>query len=220
MFNTSSFFRYEMPFDSTTGKDEILLKEKNENIKIINEALADGIINPRLQERHLEAEIENFSFYFASEDVEEITKLALCLGDVSNTVEYNYGLLGISPFLDIESKFDEISEEAKGFLIMDNVMRDTIGIILDKVSDILSDRRYKIELYLSRDMEIEDWEELVFSIKVAEKDFKKIIELWDKIEVEAQEIINMMEMERVWEIPHIEKIDEMLSIEMGGLEDV
>lgn len=219
MSDSISFFRYEFPIDSTIGKDETLLYKKNENIKIINKAVADEIINSRLIEKHPEAKIE-YSLSFSLEEVDEITNLAMKMGTISNTIEYNYGLLSISTFLEIEPKFYEITDEAKEFLITDSVLAEVIYRILDKVDDILTGRRYKIELYVSRDMEMEGWKEFIFSIRIDEKDFKKIVELWDEVEAEAEKIINNMEMERIWEIPHIERVNEILSIEMGRLENV
>lgn len=219
MSDSISFFRYEFPTDSTIGKDETLLYKKNENIKIINKAVADEIINSRLIEKHPEAKIE-YSLSFSLEEVDEITNLAMKMGNVSNTIEYNYGLLSISTFLEIEPKFYEITDEAKEFLITDSVLTEVIYRILDKVDDILTGRRYKIELYVSRDMEMQGWKEFIFSIKTDERDFKKIVELWDEVEAETEKIINNMEMERIWEIPHIEKVNEILSIEMGRLENV
>lgn len=219
MSDSISFFRYEFPIDSTIGKDETLLYKKNENIKIINKAVADEIINSRLIEKHPEAKIE-YSLSFSLEEIDEITNLAMKMGTISNTIEYNYGLLSISTFLEIEPKFYEITDEAKEFLITDSVLAEVIYRILDKVDDILTGRRYKIELYVSRDMEMEGWKEFIFSIRIDEKDFKKIVELWDEVEAEAEKIINNMEMERIWEIPHIERVNEILSIEMGRLENV
>ena len=192
----------------TVARDETLLRENSEKIGGFNDSVVEGIMNPRLKERE--------SLAFLLKEAAEISGIVLGLNRVYDTFKYFPEPLGILP--SIESKVREITDEAKQFLITDNLLCDIIGEILDKIH-ILLNLEYEIKLYVSRDMEIEDWKEFVFSIGIKEEDFSKIIKLWDEIEEEAEKVIDEMK-EKSWGMSHIETIDKMLSIEVRSLENV
>lgn len=217
MSNGAPFLGYEALLDNTVRRDEAILQEKNENANAINEGLSEGIIKSRLKERCPGAEI--LSFPFASEEVEEIIRTVSYLKNAFNSVKNPFDPSVIFPFQAIELKVSEITEEAKNFLIADNLASDIIGEILDKIGDILVDRRHIIKLYVSRDKEIEDWKELVFSVEIEEEDFGKIIKLWDEVEEEAEKVIDAMKA-KAWAVMHIEKIKKILSIEVRRLKNV
>ncbi len=193
--------------DPTVARDETLLRENSEKIGGFNDAVVKGIMNPRLKERD--------SLAFLVKEAAEISGIVVGLNRVYDTFKYFPEPLGILP--SIESKVREITDEAKDFLIMDNLLCDIIGEILDK--PILLNLEYEIKLYVSRDREIEGWEEFVFSIGIKEEDFSKIIKLWDEIEEEAENVIEEMK-KKSWTMSHIEMIDKMLSIEVRSLENV
>lgn len=199
---------YEGIPDPTVARDETLLRENSEKIGGFNDSVVEGIMNPRLKERE--------SLAFLLKEAAEISGIVLGLNRVYDTFKYFPEPLGILP--SIESKVREITDEAKQFLITDNLLCDIIGEILDKIH-ILLNLEYEIKLYVSRDMEIEDWKEFVFSIGIKEEDFSKIIKLWDEIEEEAEKVIDEMK-EKSWGMSHIETIDKMLSIEVRSLENV
>ncbi|MGB2842254.1 MAG: hypothetical protein WBC40_07245 [Halobacteriota archaeon] len=199
---------YEGILDTTVARDETLLRENSEKIGRFNDSVVKGIINPRLKESE--------SLAFLLKEAAEISGIVMGLNRVYDTFKYFPEPLGILP--SIESKVREITDEAKQFLITDNLLCDIIGEILDKIH-ILLNLEYEIKLYVSRDMEIEDWKEFVFSIGIKEEDFSKIIKLWDEIEEEAENVIEEMK-KKSWTMSHIETIDKMLSIEVRSLENV
>lgn len=199
---------YEGIPDTTVARDETLLRENSEKIGRFNDSVVKGIINPRLKESE--------SLAFLLKEAAEISGIVMGLNRVYDTFKYFPEPLGILP--SIESKVREITDEAKQFLITDNLLCDIIGEILDKIH-ILLNLEYEIKLYVSRDMEIEDWKEFVFSIGIKEEDFSKIIKLWDEIEEEAENVIEEMK-KKSWTMSHIETIDKMLSIEVRSLENV
>lgn len=199
---------YEGIPDTTVARDETLLRENSEKIGGFNDSVVKGIINPRLKESE--------SLAFLLKEAAEISGIVMGLNRVYDTFKYFPEPLGILP--SIESKVREITDEAKQFLITDNLLCDIIGEILDKIH-ILLNLEYEIKLYVSRDMEIEDWKEFVFSIGIKEEDFSKIIKLWDEIEEEAENVIEEMK-KKSWTMSHIETIDKMLSIEVRSLENV
>lgn len=198
-------FEYEDLRDPTVERDETILRENSKKIGGFNDSVVEGIMNPRLKGR------ESLTLKEAA----EISGIVLGLNRVYDTFKYFPEPFGILP--SIESKVREITDEAKQFLITDNLLCDIIGEILDK--PILVNLEHEIKLYVSRDMEIEDWKEFVFSIEIKEEDFSKIIKLWDEIEEEAEKVIDEMKI-KSWGISHIETIDKMLSIEVKNSENV
>jgi len=200
---------YEGILSTTVARDETLLRENSEKLEGFNDSVVNGIINPRVKERETLA--------FLLKEAAEISGIVMGLNRVYDTFKYFPEPLGILP--SIESKVRGITDEAKQFLITDNLLCDIIDEILVKIEDILVDREHEIRLYVSKDMEIENWEEFVFSIEIEEEDFRKIIQLWDEIEEEAEKVIDEMKV-KSWGLMHIEKINEILSIEVRRLENV
>lgn len=200
---------YEGILSTTVARDETLLRENSEKLEGFNDSVVNGIINPRVKERETLA--------FLLKEAAEISGIVMGLNRVYDTFKYFPEPLGILP--SIESKVRGITDEAKQFLITDNLLCDIIDEILVKIEDILVDREHEIRLYVSRDMEIENWEEFVFSIEIEEEDFRKIIQLWDEIEEEVEKVIDEMKV-KSWGLMHIEKINEILSIEVRRLENV
>jgi len=121
-----------------------------------------------------------------------------------------------------KSKVSQITEGAKTVLLRDELLTDVIDRIINKARDLLTstNRKHKMKIYLSRDMEVPNWEELVLSIGIEEEAFSKIIEFWNKIERETEGIINEIRDERSEEISHIEKINNNFAIEVDRLENV
>jgi len=198
---------YEGILGSTVERDETLLRENSEKIEGFNDSVVKGIMNPRLKGR------ESLTLKEAT----EISGIVSGLNRVYDAFKYSPEPLGILP--SIESKVSEIADEAKDFLIRDNLLCDIIEEILGKIGHILVNLEPEIKLYVSRDREIDGWEEFVFSIGIKEEDISKIIKLWDKIEEEAEKVIDGMKA-KCWGMSHIETIDKMLSIEVRRLENV
>lgn len=119
----------------------------------------------------------------------------------------------------IEYKIDELTKEAKAFLEKHEALVELIDNIINDVKDILCSigKKYKIKIYLSKDMEVENWEEIVLIIGIEEKDFSKIIQLWDKIEEKVEDIIYRFERDGSKKIFDIKK---RLCIEVDRLENV
>jgi hypothetical protein len=201
-------FGYGGFLDPTVARDETLLRENSEKLGGFTDSVVKGIMNPRLEERK--------SLAFLVTEAAEISGIVMGLNHVYDTFKHFPEPLGILP--SIESKVREITDEAKQFLITDNLLCDIIDEILVKIEDILVNLEPEIKLYVSRDMEIEDWKEFVFSIEIKEGDFSKIIKLWDEIEEVAENVIDEMKT-KSWGMSHIETIDKMLSIEVRSLEN-
>ena len=81
-------------------------------------------------------------------------------------------------------------------------------------------KNYAIDIFLTTDKEVPDWEEFVISILLDEQDFNKIIEFWDIIEEEAEKRIREVKQFRIREISHIEDIDKNLVIRVDSLKNV
>ena len=201
--------------DTTLVRAASILQEKSKKIGIFNDSVVKGIMNPRLKER--ESEKEYLSHTLAFKEAVEISEIVLGLNSVYDTIEHFPEPVGFLPF--IESKVSEIADEAKDFLIMDTLLCDIIGEILSKIGHILVDLEPEIKLYVSRDMEIDDWKEFVFSVGIREGNFSKIIKLWDEIEEVAEKVIDGMKA-KCWGMSHIETIDKMLSLEVRRLKNV
>lgn len=118
----------------------------------------------------------------------------------------------------IESKTNGITEEAGTFLEKHEALVELIDNIIDGVKNILSNigQKYKIKIYLSKDMEVENWEEIVLAIGIEEENFSKIIKLWDKIEEKAESIIDEFKRDKNEKASDVKK----LSIEVDRLENV
>jgi len=119
-------------------------------------------------------------------------------------------------------KLDEVTDRAKHFLLKDKLLMKIVEKMTNKVKAFLTGlgRRYRITIYTSRDMEVPDWEEVVFSIKVDERDFDTIIALWDKIEDEIETVIGEMKQNRRQEASYIDKIYQDLAIEVDRIINV
>jgi hypothetical protein len=125
--------------------------------------------------------------------------------------------INLSKVESLKSKINKITEEAKAFLIENELLIDMIDKIMGKSKSILGNRKHEIEIYTYKDMEVPDWEELILSYKVEEKDYHKILVLWDEIGEKVEEVIIEMKREKGEEVDKIDKIDEIFSVEVREL---
>lgn len=122
----------------------------------------------------------------------------------------------------LRSKINKITEEAENILYRDNILLEISNEIINDIEGKLQELNKKCELniYMSTDKEVPDWEEFVISILIDEEDFDKIIEIWDVVEEEAEKRISEIKQAKRSEISHIESIDENLVIRVDSLENV
>jgi len=122
----------------------------------------------------------------------------------------------------IRNKISTITDDAENLLSSDNILLDIISKILNDVKGILGgiNKSYAIDIFLTIDKEIPEWEEFVVSVLVDEIDFNKIVEYWDMFEKEAEKRIIEVKQFRRREISHIENIDKNLVIRVDSLENV
>lgn len=122
----------------------------------------------------------------------------------------------------LRNKVYTITKDAENLLSSDNILMDITSKVIIDIEGLLKNlnKNYELNIFLSTDKEVPDWEEFVISILVDEQDFNKIIELWDMIEEEAEKRISETKQVRRSEISHIENIDKNLVIRVDSLEHV
>jgi hypothetical protein len=198
------------PMVGTVGYDFISLRRKSKSIGEINEGISEGFRYWYLLESQGGREIAK---RIGEIYTDEIVRIFF----ESDIKRFNLQKINV-----IESKISKITREVKTVLKEDELLIDIIDRIVDRVKNILvaTNQKYKIKMSLSRDMEVPLWEEVVLSIGVEEENFDTIIELWDKIEIEVEGIIDGIKHERDKEISRIEEINKNLAIEVDRLENV
>lgn len=122
----------------------------------------------------------------------------------------------------IRNKINIITDDAENLLSSDNILLDITSKIVNDVKRMFGslNKSNAIDIFLTTDKEVPDWEEFVVSVLVDETDFSKIIEYWDMIEKEAEKRIREVKEFRRSEISHIEDIDKNLVIRVDSLENV
>lgn len=122
----------------------------------------------------------------------------------------------------IRNKISTITDDAENLLSSDNILLDITNKILNDVKVMLGsiNKNYAIDIFLTTDKEMPDWEEFVISVLIDETDFNKMIEYWDIFEKEAEERIREVKQFRIREISHIEDIDKNLVIRVDSLKNV
>lgn len=151
--------------------------------------------------------------------INEILNHAIC--DMFQNIGFAKNIMNHQMEL-IRNKISTITDDAENILSSDNILLDITSKILNDVKVMLEsiNKNYAIDIFLTTDKEVPDWEEFVISILLDEQDFNKIIEFWDIIEEEAEKRIREVKQFRIREISHIEDIDKNLVIRVDSLKNV
>jgi len=151
--------------------------------------------------------------------IDEILNPAIC--DMFQNIGFVKNIMNPQMEL-IRNKISTITDDAENLLSSDNILLDITNKILNDVKVMLGsiNKNYAIDIFLTTDKEVPDWEEFVVSVLVDETDFNKIIEYWDMFEKEAEKRIKEVKQFRRREISHIEDIDKNLVIRVDSLENV
>jgi len=145
--------------------------------------------------------------FFRDVSVGNIYKIARSLKPSLNNPTEDY-LIVI-----IKNQIDEFDDELKTSIINDRFLRDMIFDIIYITKCVIIDYDFSTSLYLNKDMEVENLEEIVFSIRIPEDDFNKRIEIWDKIEDEFEKTLQGLK-KTVYDPSHIKKLSRKLSIDV------
>jgi len=164
----------------------------------------------------------NRNFDIAEKTIEEVvSRLTLevrkvVLESLLKTLEISLTLIYI------KTKIYELTEDAETLLATDELLISVVTEAVDKIEEIVSKTypTHKVKIYLSKDMEVPKWNELVTSIIIDEENFDRMIETWDKIEKKIEEIIAKVKEEKGEDISHLEEIDNKLAIELERPENV
>ncbi len=110
--------------------------------------------------------------------------------------------------------------EIKALLSKDKILMEIIDEIKETVDSLLvpTNKEYKTKIFLRRDIEIPDWEEIVFSVEMRERNFKEINELWNEISDRTEAIMELGE--SIYGKEEISRVDEEISIEVKKMKNV
>ncbi|MHA1893202.1 MAG: hypothetical protein ACTSX4_01750 [Candidatus Helarchaeota archaeon] len=195
-------------------------KKKYKNLTKFNDIISTKIIKSRIEEEE-SFKISKEVFKFEKNYVIEISEIMIKLKnifEIFNLPYYTY----TPEFLiltNIFSKCNHISDDAKGYLIKDYLLSNIVNETIYYIDSLLNDYEYELSLIISSDMELENWNQLVFSIKLREDNFDLILNFWEEIENWFENHIKFLKKQA--EDPyHLNEIDKLLSIEVGKLENV
>jgi hypothetical protein len=132
-----------------------------------------------------------------------------------------YAYLKIEKINNIKKNVDDLSGDIKSLLIRDELFTEVVSQVLYEIKNLpaLSGLKPWIRIFISKDMEIPDWEEVVVSVGVKNKGFDETMEIWEEIEKKVEEVINKIKAtipsrETYEDKSHITEIDEKLSVEV------
>lgn len=122
---------------------------------------------------------------------------------------------------EIKAKVQELTKGVESFLIRDRLFADVVNQVLNEINNLpaLSGLKYWVRIFISKDMEIPDWEEVVISVGIKNKSFDETMEIWEEIEKKVEKVINRIKAtipsRKIYEDKSlITKIDEKLAIEV------
>lgn len=120
--------------------------------------------------------------------------------------------------LGLNSKIDSVTEDAKFALQENYLLAEIVDKIVDRIKNLLEDRSNKIEVSIYDDISRTRWKEFTITVKVeSKKGFNEILELWDIIGKEVENIINYEKKVKNNLRDEIEKIDENLAVMVDEL---
>lgn len=124
---------------------------------------------------------------------------------------------GVAIFSKDFSKFEEITEEAENALGENWLLSTIVGKIIDRIKNLLNEKRHKIKASIYEDIEVPGWKEFTISVEVETEEFEEIIELWDVVEGEVEDVIREEKAVYKENVSEIEKINENLAIILDEL---
>lgn len=124
---------------------------------------------------------------------------------------------GVAIFSEDFPKFEEITEEAENTLGENWLLSIIVGKIIDRIKNLLDERRHTLKASIYEDIEVPGWKEFIISVEVETEEFEEIIELWDMIEGEVEDVIGEEKAAHKENVSEIEKINENLTIILDEL---
>ena len=129
--------------------------------------------------------------------------------------------LRLSNISDIKNRVKNITDESVNYLLKDGLFIEIIDYGLINIEKILKQKRvvYELFIFLSKDQEAENIEEIVISIKIKDISFNESISIWEVAEKEIETVLSrtkesMIKMEQYEDVIKLGKIDEKLAVEI------
>lgn len=196
------------PFDDTKGIDIFDLQGMNENLGAIGTAIMNWNYNKL---RQIEINVENTSITFPAIFIGEMAKNYLDLENVFSAINTPFLPAKFLFLRNVELKTNITDDKTLEFLKANMLRCEIVADIVEEVGDFLSGRQYKMNIYMDSDLEIFDFEKLILSIEVEEKDYNQVLKLWDDIEVKVERMLNNRK-EQGYDASRIDNISDTLLI--------
>lgn len=122
---------------------------------------------------------------------------------------------------EILKKINNIAEDAKDALYENEILTEIVLKIITRIEEFFESigKKYLVDIYIYRDIEIPTWKDFTLRIYVETKrGFEEIKELWNKIAKVVDEVITDMKIRRSEFQKEIEKIDRDLAVIVCELE--